>query len=539
MKGIAFLSGLINGLVALGVILPASSQVTSDNTTNTKVNQSGKNFEIINGIQKGNNLFHSFKEFSIPKGGEAIFNNSTDVVNIINRVTGGNISNIDGLIKANGNANLFLINPNGIVFGENASLDIGGSFFGSTAESILFKDGFEFSAVNPQEKPLLTISVPVGLQMGVNPGAIKVNGSGHNLIAQEATVSPYINLGSANFLQVNENQTLALVGGDIQLNGAILTAEAGRVELASVKEGRVNLVDTSKGFLLDNSKISNFGNIQLQARSLIDVSGKGAGEVHLVGVSLNIIDGSAILVQNRGIETAGDINLQAKSIILSGGIADTQIRSSLINETIAGDSGNININTDSLSILNGAAVFTRTFNLGNSGWIDINATESVDVIGVSAINPSQYSVIASNTFSAGNAVNLKLSTKNLSVLNGGIISATTFNNGSAGNITINSENTQVAGKSQGIFGVTAIAGVTFGEGDAGSLTFNTQTLSVRDAASIATTSYNSGNSGSITVNATKSIEVAGGNEIQAANLNSSALSDSSPLAQLLGLPLVP
>ncbi len=536
MKEIAFLSGLISGLF-LG-ISSATAQITSDNTTNTTVNQSGKNYNIINGIQKGNNLFHSFKEFSIPKGGSATFNNSTDIVNIINRVTGGNISNIDGLIKANGNANLFLINPAGIVFGENARLNIGGSFFGSTAESILFKDGFEFKAVNAQEKPLLTISVPVGLQMGVNPGAIEVNGTGHNLIAQDATASPYINLGSANFLQVNENQTLALVGGDIQLNGAILTAE-GRVELASIKQGRVNLADTSKGSLLDNSKISNFGNIQLAQRTLIDVSGKGAGEVNIVGDRLNIIDGSVVMVQNRGIQTAGDINLQAKSILLSGGIADTQIRSSLINETIAGDSGNININTDRLSILDGAGVFTRTFSLGNSGSIDINATESVDIIGVSAINPSQYSVIASNTFSRGNTGNIKLSTKNLSVLNSGIISATTFNNGSAGNITINSENTQVAGKSQGVFRVTAIAGVTFGEGDAGSLTFNTQTLSVRDGASIATTSYNSGNSGSITVNATKSIETTGGNEIQAANINSSVLSDSSPLAQLLGLPLLP
>ncbi|MGB6296976.1 MAG: filamentous hemagglutinin N-terminal domain-containing protein, partial [Rivularia sp. (in: cyanobacteria)] len=221
MKGIAFLSGLISGLVALGVILPAPAQITSDGTTNTKVNQNANNFNILNGIQKGNNLFHSFDKFSIKKGGEATFNNSTDVVNIINRVTGGNISNINGLIKANGSANLFLINPAGIVFGENARLNIGGSFFGSTAESILFEDGFEFRAVNPQQKPLLTISVPVGLQMGKNPGAIEVNGSGHNLIAQDATASPYINLGSANFLQVNENQILALVGGDIQLNGAI------------------------------------------------------------------------------------------------------------------------------------------------------------------------------------------------------------------------------------------------------------------------------------------------------------------------------
>ena len=167
MKGIVFLSGLVSSLLTSVFILPALSQVTSDGTTNTTVRPSGNNFDILNGIQKGNNLFHSFTEFSIPTGGSATFNNSTNVVNIINRVTGGNISNIDGLIKANGNANLFLINPSGIVFGENAALNIGGSFLGTTAESILFEDGFEFSAVNPQNEPLLTVSVPLGLQMEV------------------------------------------------------------------------------------------------------------------------------------------------------------------------------------------------------------------------------------------------------------------------------------------------------------------------------------------------------------------------------------
>jgi len=165
MKGIAFLSGFISVLITSGVILPASSQLTSDNTTNTTVTSSGNNFNILNGIQKGNNLFHSFKEFYIPTGGSVTFQNSSAIKNIINRVTGGNISNIDGLIKASGNANLFLINPAGIVFSENASLDIGGSFYGTTAESIKFADGVEFSATNT-ESPLLSINVPVGLQMG-------------------------------------------------------------------------------------------------------------------------------------------------------------------------------------------------------------------------------------------------------------------------------------------------------------------------------------------------------------------------------------
>ena len=172
MKRIAFLSGFISSLLTIGMVFPAFSQVTSDNTTNTTVNTNGNNFNILNGIQKGNNLFHSFKEFSIPKGGSATFQNSSAIVNIINRVTGGNISNIDGLIKASGSANLFLINPAGIVFGENAKLDIGGSFIGSTAESILFEDGFNYSAIVSQATPLLTVSVPLGLQMGINPGNI-------------------------------------------------------------------------------------------------------------------------------------------------------------------------------------------------------------------------------------------------------------------------------------------------------------------------------------------------------------------------------
>ncbi|MCJ8280779.1 MAG: filamentous hemagglutinin N-terminal domain-containing protein, partial [Rivularia sp. ALOHA_DT_140] len=189
MKGVVFLSGLVSSLLTLGIILPALSQVTSDGTTNTSISPNGSNFDILDGIQKGNNLFHSFEEFSIPQGSSAIFKNSTDIVNIINRVTGGNISNIDGLIKANGSANLFLINPAGIVFGENASLNIGGSFFATTAESILFKDGFEFSAVNPKNQPLLTISTPLGLQMGSNSGNIEVQGSGHQIVFRPANFS--------------------------------------------------------------------------------------------------------------------------------------------------------------------------------------------------------------------------------------------------------------------------------------------------------------------------------------------------------------
>uniref|UniRef100_UPI0039A56BF2 filamentous hemagglutinin N-terminal domain-containing protein n=1 Tax=Nostoc piscinale TaxID=224012 RepID=UPI0039A56BF2 len=138
------------------------AQVTPDGTLNTDVSSS---YSITKGTRVGNNLFHSFSQFSVPTGSSASFENDIDIQNIFSRVTGGQVSNIDGQISAKGNANLFLLNPAGIIFGKNASLNIGGSFVATTANSIKFADGSEFSAVQGADKPLLTMSVPVGLQM--------------------------------------------------------------------------------------------------------------------------------------------------------------------------------------------------------------------------------------------------------------------------------------------------------------------------------------------------------------------------------------
>ncbi len=130
--------------------LPILAQIVPDATlpNNTRVIINGNRFVIDRGTTIGNNLFHSFQDFSLPTKMEAFFDNSVDISNIINRVTGGNISNIDGLIRANGTANFFLINPNGIVFGPNPRLDVGGSFVSSTADSLIFSDGSFYRTPN-------------------------------------------------------------------------------------------------------------------------------------------------------------------------------------------------------------------------------------------------------------------------------------------------------------------------------------------------------------------------------------------------------
>lgn len=175
-----------SSLISLGLLFsyPALTQVIPDTTlqNNSSITTEGNTNIINGGTQAGDNLFHSFEQFSIPTNGTAQFNNSIDIQNIFSRVTGGSISNIDGLIRANGAANLFLINPNGIIFGSNARLDIGGSFIGSTVSSVNFGDGRQSSASQPQATPLLTINVPTGLRIEkTNSGEIRIQDTDHDL----------------------------------------------------------------------------------------------------------------------------------------------------------------------------------------------------------------------------------------------------------------------------------------------------------------------------------------------------------------------
>ncbi|MGL5077642.1 MAG: filamentous hemagglutinin N-terminal domain-containing protein, partial [Waterburya sp.] len=145
------------------------AQIIPDESLSTNTEQQGENRLNINGGEReGNNLFHSFEEFSIPEGLEAVFENAPDIENIFTRITGEEASAINGILRTQGGANLFLVNPNGIIFGENAQLDVGGSFIATTADSIQFEDGTEFPATGAENEPILTVSVPIGLQFEGN-----------------------------------------------------------------------------------------------------------------------------------------------------------------------------------------------------------------------------------------------------------------------------------------------------------------------------------------------------------------------------------
>ncbi len=221
--------------VLIALLCPdmSAAQVVGDTTLPTgerSLVTGNPNFQIDGGATRGGNLFHSFSDFSIPTGGSAFFNNAADVQNIVTRVTGGSISNIDGLIRANGTANLFLLNPNGIIFSQNASLNIGGSFVATTANALEFGNVGFFSTSNPEAPSAL---------LTINPSALLFNQLAAAPIQNNSTAPAGTTLDGADALglRVPNGRSLLLVGGNISMDGGQLNALGGRVELGGVSGG--------------------------------------------------------------------------------------------------------------------------------------------------------------------------------------------------------------------------------------------------------------------------------------------------------------
>jgi filamentous hemagglutinin family protein len=492
----------------LSTTVVQAQSVIPDGSLNTIVNTSNdRNFVITGGDSAGPNLFHSFSEFSIPSGGSAVFDNATSIQNIFSRVTGSNVSNIDGLITANGSANLFLLNPNGVVFGPGASLNIGGSFLGTTAISIKFADGAEFGRAN--SRPLLMMSTPIGLQMGSNPAPIEVQGNGHRLTTASPLLAPYVPTGNQPGLAVRPGQTLALVGGDIRLTGGILTAPSGQVDLASL--GSNASIAINDRLALEDAGV-NRRNIQLSQKSLIDVNAINAGAIHLQGQQISLQDGSLVWVQNRGFQPSGNIAINATDRLVVTGVApDYSSVSSIVNETLGGNAGNIDLTAAQLSITDGANIVSRAFGLGRGGDITIRAND-LTISGSAPLSPSIFTTINSYTASPGAAGNLNINAQTISLLAGGVLGSTTSSSGNGGELNITADRVQISGFTP-VFVASGISAPSVGgTGNAGNITLNTRTLALSEGGLLSVTSLGSGNAGRMTVNATESITIDGFNQ---------------------------
>ncbi len=523
---------------AFSFALPAQGQITPDNSLGGKASQLNQN-QIINGelgdeidggARRGSNLFHSFSEFNINEGQRVYFANPTGVENILTRVTGGNASNIFGTLGVAGAANLFLMNPAGIVFGQNSQLDLQGSFVGTTGDGIKFADANFFSASNNQGTSLLTVSVPIGIQMGANPGTITVQGNGHNLTYDPFTLGTV--RGDVKGLEVQPGRTLALIGGDIILEGGNLRVETGRIELASVASpGLVSLTQNDYGLTFGYSGVENFGNILLSQKASVDASGQG-GSIQVQSRQLSVKDGSSILSINFGAKPGGDFTVNAtESVELIGESADQKYASAILTESQGnGSSGSLTINTKKLTATDGAYVSTYITSSGNGGNLTVKAADSVELLGIGIYSSGLYT--GTSVGSSGNAGNLRVETQSLDVKNSSTVYASSAGQGDGGNITITTGSLEVSNGAElnaktfstgdaGSVTINATGAIKFdgsgayssvgsgAEGNAGGISINTGSLDVLNGARLSASTFSTGDAGSVTINATGAIKFDG------------------------------
>ena len=533
------------------------SNIVPDNTLDAESSRLNRNV-VINGIDADSidggarrdiNLFHSFSEFNINDGQAVYFVNPDGVENILTRVTGGNASNIFGTLGVDGAANLFLINPNGIVFGENARLDVQGSFVGTTASGLQFGEQGSFSATNPEAVPLLT----------VNPNAlffnqIQANGGITNESQAPAGINP--NGDETTGLRIPDGKSLLLVGGDINFDGGRLRAYEGNIELASVTSpGTVGLDISGDTFRLNVPEDVERGDISLANESDISVLGAGGGNftinAHNLEISDSIIFAGIAENSDNPNAQAGDVKLDATGSILlkDSAVIDNSVYSqgnagdifleasnsvslvdSIIDNNIeaggVGNGGNININSGSLSVTDGSeiqALLRRADvenNLpggqGNAGNININVRDAVTIAGVKdGFNSDISSSVGIGA--VGNAGDININTGSLSLVEGSEINAKTLGQGNAGNININArQNISLDGSgdvtfsdgSNGTISTRIISSVNpEAVGNSGNIQLNTGTFSATNGAFITNSIDGKGDAGNITINARDTVNL--------------------------------
>jgi filamentous hemagglutinin family protein len=169
----------VSGSHAFAQITPDATLGAEHSIIHSGVSNGLPREQIEGGARSGINLFHSFYQFNVGEGQSVYFHNPAGIENIISRVTGGSPSDIRGTLGVSGGtANLFLLNPSGIIFGLNARLDVGGSFVATTANAIQFGTQGFFSSFDPNPLSLLT----------VNPSAFFFNQVAHGSIVNRSTV---------------------------------------------------------------------------------------------------------------------------------------------------------------------------------------------------------------------------------------------------------------------------------------------------------------------------------------------------------------
>ncbi len=433
---------VVAGTIVTTFIQAASAQITPDNTLGNESSRvlpdttvrGAAGTLIDGGATRGVNLFHSFSQFNVGNGERVYFANPTGINNILTRVTGNNASNIFGTLGVDGNANLFLLNPNGIVFGQNAQLDVSGSFFVTTANSFVFENGLQYSAVNPEAPPLLTVNLTPGLQFGANSGNITSNANlsvggnltlaAGNLDLQGEFASQGLNLEAQDTANIG---TILAPGVSVNITAGNKITTTGQIN-TSINRGRggdiqltsgIGGIDTRGGDITAGSDNGNGGNITLST----------TGDIFTAGVRSFVSPG--------GIGNGGNITITS-----TNGKIDTTL-GNINSSTALGLAGSISLNANGNITTGNVGSFVIDGGIGNGGNITIVSTNG-DINTTGFVNSSAFGTLldlgTGNQFFGGIAGNISLSAKGDITTRdvGSYIGAGGIGNG--GNITITSTN---------------------------------------------------------------------------------------------------
>lgn len=503
--------GAIGGILLATYPTIAIAQIAGDGTLGTQVNGAltapcTGNCIITNGATRGRNLFHSFRQFSLPNGDFAGFVTTPAIENVIVRVTGVGqpfISNINGTIQTSNPANFFLLNPNGIVFGPGATLNIGGSFLATTGSRMQFADGIEFRTNDPT--PLLTVSVPIGLQFGTPEGFIQLQGSRllgglPNSFNDITLIGTVVSLDDTE-IQTGNGGNLKIQANSLQIkNASVLRTtpfEQGKSGNIILKvEGNISLLDSRIFSELEFGKTGTGGDIRIQSGSLSVKSYTSPSGSQ-----------AFITAASSGTGNAGNIVIQTKDAVL----LDQSFISSNLNFNAIGRGGDVTIDAGSVFLTTGAFINNNTFGRGDGGNITVRSKKSITLTKSSSIL-SGVEGLSSGSFkdAIGNGGNITIASSSLSLLDGSEISSTSFGKGNGGNITVQSQAISIDGIDRDGFLSGLLSSVAPGAvGESGNITVATDSLLIKNGGGISATLGGEGKPGNITINARNDVSIDG------------------------------
>ncbi|KPA10137.1 secreted protein containing Filamentous hemagglutinin [Candidatus Magnetomorum sp. HK-1] len=534
--------------------------LSPDSSLGSKVELKDSTYHITGGKSVDNNLFHSFESFNLQSGESAIFDDSGFQYNI-SRITGVDYSWINGKITSYAD-NLYLINPNGLMFGPNASLDLSGSFYATTADYIKLGNTRDKFYSNLSGNSILTSAAPSDfgfLDESISP--ISLQGRG------EITEQEWID--NPTGLHVKSGHSISFIGGDIEISngtkyvseiiipdqeteyetidGIDIKAPDGRINIVSVKsEGTVTLTDDD---ILATS--SSMGNININD-SFIDISGEGGGSLYIRGgqfVSKNsciqsitdgdkspgiisihsddifINDGSYIVSITNGLGKGADISLQAlNSISLIGETQNlrfdannygssilTYSGSEDLQEGTFGSGGNVYINASDINITDGVYLSSKAYGSGDGGSFYCNASNSMEMKGADI--DGGWSKFIINTFGlnegSGKGGSLNINANNAIFKDGIKLVVVTDGTGNAGDLNIKATNDVLfSGLASDGYG-SGIYVSTYGTGRGGNMNIEGQNIIFTDGTNLDATAFRLGNGGNITLNASELISFKG------------------------------